>query len=115
MVLGAAAQKLGVPAAQLTTAGDGKVMHAASNRSLTYGELAADAAKQPVPMLSMVPLKKPADYKIIGKPREGRRHGQHRHRQADLQHRLHAARHAVGRVREGAGVRRQGRRPPTSI
>src|SRR6187397_1956538 len=27
MVLGAAAQKLGVPAAQLTTAGDGKVMH----------------------------------------------------------------------------------------
>src|SRR5512138_3943510 len=34
MVLGAAAQKLGVPAAQLTTNGDGKVMHAASNRSV---------------------------------------------------------------------------------
>jgi isoquinoline 1-oxidoreductase beta subunit len=71
MVLGAAAQKLGVPAAQLTTAGDGKVVHAASNRSVTYGEVAADAAKQPVPMLSMVPLKKPADYKIIGKPVKG--------------------------------------------
>jgi len=71
MVLGAAAQRLGVPAAELTTAGDGKVMHAASKRSVTYGELAADAAKQPVPMLSMVPLKKPADYKIIGKPVKG--------------------------------------------
>jgi isoquinoline 1-oxidoreductase beta subunit len=70
MVLGAAAAKLGVPAAQLTTA-DAKVMHAASNRTLTYGELAADAAKQPVPMLSMVPLKKAPDYKIIGKPVKG--------------------------------------------
>jgi isoquinoline 1-oxidoreductase beta subunit len=71
MVLGAAAQKLGVPAAQLTTAGDGKVVHAASNRSVTYGEVAADAAKQPVPMLSMVPLKKASEYKIIGKPLKG--------------------------------------------
>ena len=32
-----------------------------------------------------------------------------RHRQADLRHRLHAARHAVRRVREVPGVRRQGR------
>jgi isoquinoline 1-oxidoreductase beta subunit len=71
MVLGAAAQKLGVPAAQLTTAGDGKVMHAASNRSVTYGEVAADAVKQPVPMLSMVPLKAAKDYRIIGKPMKG--------------------------------------------
>ena len=71
MVLGAAAAKLGVPAAQLTTAGDGKVMHAASNRSVTYGEVAADAVKQPVPMLSMVPLKAAKDYRIIGKPMKG--------------------------------------------
>jgi len=71
MVLAAAAQKLGVAASTLTTKGDGKVMHAASNRSVTYGEVAADAVKQPVPMLSMVPLKKPADYKIIGKPEKG--------------------------------------------
>ncbi|HSJ40801.1 MAG TPA: molybdopterin cofactor-binding domain-containing protein, partial [Xanthobacteraceae bacterium] len=71
MVLGAAAQKLGVPAAQLTTNGDGKVMHAASNRSVTYGEVAADAAKQPVPMLSMVPLKAAKDYRVIGKPMKG--------------------------------------------
>ena len=70
MVLGAAAQRLGVPAAQLTTS-EGKVMHAASNRTLTYGELAAGAVKQPVPMLSMVPLKKASEYKIIGKPVKG--------------------------------------------
>jgi isoquinoline 1-oxidoreductase beta subunit len=68
MVLGAAAQRLGVPAAQLTTS-EGKVT--GGGRTLTYGELAADAAKQPVPMLSMVPLKKASEYKIIGKPVKG--------------------------------------------
>ena len=70
MVLGAAAKKFGVPAAQLTTS-EGKVMHAASNRTATYGELAAAAAAEPVPMLSMVPLKAAKDYKIIGKPMKG--------------------------------------------
>ncbi|HEV8395648.1 MAG TPA: molybdopterin cofactor-binding domain-containing protein [Vicinamibacterales bacterium] len=69
MVLGAAAQKLGVPVAQLTTNGDGKVN--GGGRSVTYGEVAADAVKQPVPMLSMVPLKKASEYKIIGKPLKG--------------------------------------------
>ncbi|HET9266539.1 MAG TPA: molybdopterin cofactor-binding domain-containing protein [Vicinamibacterales bacterium] len=69
MVLGAAAQKLGVPVAQLTTNGDGKV--SGGGKSVTYGEVAAEAAKQPVPMLSMVPLKKPSEYKIIGKPIKG--------------------------------------------
>jgi isoquinoline 1-oxidoreductase beta subunit len=68
MVLGAAAQRLGVPAAQLTTS-EGKVT--GGGRTLTYGALAADAAKQPVPMLSMVPLKKASEYKIIGKPVKG--------------------------------------------
>jgi len=70
MVLGAAAKKFGVPAAQLTTS-EGKVMHAASNRSATYGELATAAAAEPVPMLSMVPLKKATEYKIIGQPMKG--------------------------------------------
>jgi isoquinoline 1-oxidoreductase beta subunit len=68
MVLGAAAARLGVPVAQLTTS-EGKVT--GGGRTLTYGELAADAAKQPVPMLSMVPLKKASEYKIIGKPVKG--------------------------------------------
>jgi len=69
MVLAAAAQKLGVPVAQLTTSGDGKVN--GGGKSVTYGEVAAEAAKQPVPMLSMVPLKKASEYKIIGKPIKG--------------------------------------------
>jgi isoquinoline 1-oxidoreductase subunit beta len=70
MVLGACAQRLNVPVSELTTSA-GRVTHRASNRSLGYGEVAADAAALPVPMLSMVPLKDPKDYTIIGKPMRG--------------------------------------------
>ena len=70
MILAAAAQKWNVPASELTTA-RGRVMHRASNRSASYGEFASAAATMPVPTLSMVPLKDPKDYKIIGKPIRG--------------------------------------------
>src|SRR5262245_48362148 len=70
MIVTAAAQKLGVAASECTTSA-GKVMHRASNRSVGYGEVAEAAAKLPVPMLSMVPLKDPKDYTIIGKPMKG--------------------------------------------
>ena len=70
MVLAAAADKWSVPVSELTTA-SGRVMHASSNRSAGYGELATAAAAKPVPTLSMVPLKDPKDYKIIGKPVKG--------------------------------------------
>ena len=70
MILAAAAQKWNVPASELTTA-SGRVMHRASNRSASYGEFASAAATMPVPTLSMVPLKDPKDYKIIGKPIRG--------------------------------------------
>ena len=46
-------------------------MHASSKRSVGYGELAQPRRPQPVPTLSMVPLKDPKDYKIIGKPMRG--------------------------------------------
>jgi isoquinoline 1-oxidoreductase beta subunit len=69
-LLAAAAQKWSVPQTELTTS-SGKVMHAASKKSAAYGELAADAAKLPVPTLATVPLKDPKDYKIIGTPRKG--------------------------------------------
>lgn len=64
MLLGAAAARWQVDKAELTT-GDHAVQHRASGRSLSYGELAADAAAQPVP--DVVEFKAPADYRYIGK------------------------------------------------
>ncbi|MBE9604319.1 xanthine dehydrogenase family protein molybdopterin-binding subunit [Acetobacteraceae bacterium H6797] len=65
MLIQAAAARLEVPAGELTT-DTGKVVHAASARSLAYGELAAEAAALPVP--ASVPLKDAKDFKWIGKP-----------------------------------------------
>ncbi|MBT2185505.1 xanthine dehydrogenase family protein molybdopterin-binding subunit [Sphingobium nicotianae] len=70
MLVKAAAAKWSVPEDSLTT-GSGKVIHAASKRSATYASLAVDAAKVPVPDLAKVPLKTPAQYKIIGKSKIG--------------------------------------------
>ncbi|MBX9751375.1 MAG: molybdopterin-dependent oxidoreductase [Roseococcus sp.] len=52
----AAAERLGVPADALTVA-EGRVVHAASNRALTFGELAEAAARL---RLSEIPAMKPA-------------------------------------------------------
>ncbi|WP_245804475.1 xanthine dehydrogenase family protein molybdopterin-binding subunit [Erythrobacter tepidarius] len=60
-----AADRLGVPASELTTA-DSKVIHAASGRSLRYGELAAGAAERS--LRSDPVLKSRKDYRLIGKP-----------------------------------------------
>lgn len=60
-----AADRLGVPAGDLTTA-DSKVTHAASGRSLRYGELAAGAAERS--LASEPVLKSRKDYKLIGQP-----------------------------------------------
>ncbi|MBX9883733.1 MAG: molybdopterin-dependent oxidoreductase, partial [Novosphingobium sp.] len=70
MLVAAAAQQWGVPAASLTTA-DGTVKHAASGRAITYAALAPVAAKIAAPDLEKVPLKSPKDFKIVGKPRPG--------------------------------------------
>lgn len=90
MLVAAAAKKLGVDASDLTTK-DSKVMHAGSNRSLTYGELAADAAALAVP--ANVTLRKPSEWKLLGT--EGVR-------SLDVQDILH------GRAKYGLDVRREG-------
>jgi len=70
MLVAAAAQQWGVPAASLTT-GEGKVLHAASGRSITYAALAPVAAKMAAPDLEKVPLKSTKDFKIVGKAMKG--------------------------------------------
>ncbi len=65
MLVQAAAAQWAVPVAECK-AQTGAVLHAASGRSLRYGALAQAAAALPVP--KDVPLKDPADWKIIGKP-----------------------------------------------
>ena len=69
---GAAAREMLITAAALTwgvgrsscAAVEGNIVHGASKRRLTYGELAAKAATLPVP--TDVTLKQAKDYKIVG-------------------------------------------------
>ncbi len=66
MLVEAAAQKLEVPASELTTS-EGVIYHKASDRSVGYGEVASAAASVEVPDPKDLKLKTTKDYKIIGK------------------------------------------------
>jgi isoquinoline 1-oxidoreductase beta subunit len=69
-LVAAAAATWSVPEAELTTASS-KVMHAASKRSIGYGQLAAKAATMPAPALTAVVLKDPKSFTIVGKSKVG--------------------------------------------
>ena len=64
MLVEAAASRWGVAAASLQT-GDGKVVDPALGKSLTYGELAEEAARQKLP--DNVPLKPRDQWRYLGK------------------------------------------------
>jgi isoquinoline 1-oxidoreductase beta subunit len=65
MLVSAAAKRWNVdPASCRAQSGD--VLHAPTGRSINYGDLAADAARMPVP--ESVTLKRPEDFKLIGTP-----------------------------------------------
>ncbi len=66
MLIAAAAKRWAVPETECSTT-PGCVLHAASSRSLGYGELAVDAAALTPPALASVRLKSPRDFRIIGK------------------------------------------------
>jgi len=65
MLVAAAARRWGVDAKSCRTQ-DGEVIHVPTGRRLKYGELAAEAAKMPVP--GNVTPKSPEDFKLIGTP-----------------------------------------------
>ncbi|RWP00268.1 MAG: xanthine dehydrogenase family protein molybdopterin-binding subunit [Mesorhizobium sp.] len=67
MLIAAAAQKLGIAAADLETA-NGSILHKASGKSVTYGAVAATAATMAPP--ADVRLKDKADWKLLGKPQK---------------------------------------------
>jgi isoquinoline 1-oxidoreductase beta subunit len=65
MLVAAAAKRWNVDPASCR-AQSGAVLHTPSERSVKYGELAADAARMPVP--DNVVLKRPEDFRLIGTP-----------------------------------------------
>jgi len=65
MFMSAAAQRWNVPAEKCLVK-DGVVSY--GGQSLSFAELVASAAKLPIPDFAKVPLKKPADWEIIGQP-----------------------------------------------
>ena len=66
MLVAAAAQQWGVPESEITTS-ESVVTHAASSRSLSYGQLATAAAAMPVPTAASLKLKDRKDWKLMGK------------------------------------------------
>jgi isoquinoline 1-oxidoreductase beta subunit len=67
MLLQAAADEWKVPVGELSVA-NGIITHAASNRSTSYGKVAAAAARLEAPDPKSIKLKDPKNWKVAGKP-----------------------------------------------
>jgi isoquinoline 1-oxidoreductase beta subunit len=66
MLENAAAKRWNVAATECKAVNH-EVVHSASGRRLGFGELAADAAKEPVPAIESLKLKDPKDFRYLGK------------------------------------------------
>ncbi|MBT5031020.1 MAG: xanthine dehydrogenase family protein molybdopterin-binding subunit, partial [Proteobacteria bacterium] len=66
MLVEAAAKQWGVSASEITT-GQSKLMHAASNRQLSYGDVALLASELTPPAVDSITLKTPDEYRLLGK------------------------------------------------
>jgi isoquinoline 1-oxidoreductase subunit beta len=66
MLASAAAARWGVPVDEVTAERQ-QVRHQRSGRRLTYGELALQAAREPLPSADRVRLKSPAQFRYIGR------------------------------------------------
>jgi isoquinoline 1-oxidoreductase beta subunit len=65
MLEAAAAQRWGVPGAEVT-ARNHQLLHRPTGRTLGFGDVAADAARLPVPAGDQLKLKAPAEFRYIG-------------------------------------------------
>lgn len=66
MLAGAAAARWGVPVSELVAERQ-QVLHRASGRRLSYGELALAAMREPIPAPQQIRLKDPAQFRYIGR------------------------------------------------
>ena len=66
MLEAAAAKRWNVPVTEVKAVNH-EVVHAASGRRLGFGDLAADAAKEPVPKVEGLKLKDPKNFRYLGK------------------------------------------------
>jgi isoquinoline 1-oxidoreductase subunit beta len=66
MLEAAAAKRWNVPVTEVKAVNH-EVVHSASGKHLGFGDLAADAAKEPVPDVASLKLKDPKDFRYLGK------------------------------------------------
>jgi isoquinoline 1-oxidoreductase beta subunit len=66
MLENAAAKRWSVPAAEVKAVNH-EIVHSATGRRLGFGELAVDAAKEPVPAIDSLKLKDPKNFRYLGK------------------------------------------------